>query len=242
MLAPLLLLLSAPACAPLITPMGVALTAGATGGTMAMQDRGLGGGLSDNGIALEINDAWLKNDPAIFRKVSTSINDGIVVLTGHVQYRETAKRAETLARGVDGVRDVKNLIRVEEEPGIGTMASDRWITMRLRADLTFATDIHAVNYAIDTIAGTVFISGVARNQAEFDRVVTRAKATQGVRDVVTAIRLRSEPLPPRNMVVASSGYAQPASAPGHAPPPARAYAPAPAAMPATVTAEPLPPP
>ncbi|WP_158639253.1 BON domain-containing protein [Elioraea rosea] len=235
-LVPLLCLALAPGCAPLITPLGVALTAGATGGTMAMQDRGLGGGISDNAIALGINEAWISNDPAIFRKVSTSINDGIVVLTGHVTYRETAKRAETLARGVEGVRDVKNLVRVDEEPSLGTMASDRWITMRLRADLTFAADVHAVNYAIDTVAGTVFLSGVARDQAELDRAVAHAKATSGVRDVVTAVRLRSEPLPPANRAVASATR----PAPTHAPAVPASSVPSSAAAPVTVEA--LPPP
>lgn len=241
-LAPLLCLALAPGCAPLITPLGVALTAGATGGTMSLQDRGLGGAISDNAIVLGINEAWLANDAAIFRKVSTSINDGIVVLTGHVTYRETAKRAEVLARGVEGVRDVKNHIRVDEEPSLGTMASDRWITMRLRADITFAADVHAVNYAIDTVAGTVFLSGVARDQGELDRVVALAKATSGVRDVVTAVRLRSEPLPPANRAVASATRPAPAYAPPYsAPNSPQASLPSSSAA-APVTVEALPPP
>jgi osmotically-inducible protein OsmY len=195
---------------------------------MAMQERGLDGGISDNALALAINDAWLKEDAAIFRKVSTSIHDGVVVLTGHVTYRETAQRAETVTRGVAGVREVVNHIRVDREPDLGTVASDRWITTRLRAELTFTADINAVNYAIDTVAGTVFLSGIARDQAEIDRVVARAKRTPGVRDVVTAVRLRSEPLPPPGAARA-------------APPPA-SYRSAEAAPRGAVTAEALPPP
>ncbi|MCU0986696.1 MAG: BON domain-containing protein [Acetobacteraceae bacterium] len=230
-----LLPLLAAGCAPFLTPVGMAVSAGATGGTMAMQERGLDGGISDNALALAINDAWLKEDPAIFRKVSTSINAGVVVLTGNVTYRETAQRAETITRGVEGVRDVVNHIKVDRELGLGTMASDRWITMRLRTELTFAADINAVNYAIDTVAGTVFLSGVARDQAEIDRVVARAKRTPGVRDVVTAVRLRSEPLPQR--AVAS---ARP-PAPVPAPVVTAAASPAPRGG-MTVTAETLPPP
>jgi osmotically-inducible protein OsmY len=235
----LLFALAAPGCAPLVTPLGVALTAGATGGTMAMQDRGLGGGIEDNALALAINDAWLKDDPAIFRKVSTSIHDGMVVLTGHVTYRETARRAETIAAGVEGVRAVTNHIRVDREPGFGTLASDRWITTRLRAELTFAADVNAVNYAFDTVAGTVFISGVARDQAELDRVVARVKRTGGVRDVVTAVRLRTEPLPPKH--AARAPAPQPASASHAAIPHAPTIYAAAAPRGTAVTAEPLPP-
>jgi osmotically-inducible protein OsmY len=235
----LLLVLGLAGCAPLVTPLGVALTAGATGGTMAMQDRGLGGGIEDNALALAINDAWLKDDPAIFRKVSTAIHDGMVVLTGHVTYRETARRAEVIASGVEGVRSVTNHIRVDREPDFGTMASDRWITTRLRADLTFAADVNAVNYAFDTIAGTVFVSGVARDQAELDRVVARVKRTGGVRDVVTAVRLRTEPLPPRNAAAKPAPVAAPTTYAAAAPRQFGTAAPRQGST--AVTAEPLPP-
>lgn len=229
--APVLLLCLTAGCAPLLSPLGLAVSAGATGGTMAMQERGLDGGISDNALALAINEAWLAEDPAIFRKVSTSISSGVVVLTGQVAYRETAKRAEAITRGVSGVREVVNHIRVDREPGLATIAADRWITTRLRAELTFAPEINAVNYAIHTVSGTVFLSGVARDQAELDRVVARAKNTPGVRDVVTAVRLRSEPLPPRGTALAAA--APPAPYPSAAPPPQGAMA---------VVAETLPPP
>lgn len=204
-LALALLLGAAPACAPLVSPVGVALTAGATAGTMASQERGFGGAVSDNALALAINDAWLKADPAIWRKVSTSISDGVVVLTGSVRYRETAERAEAITRGVPGVREVVNHITVQEGRGLGTAAADQWITLRLRTSLTVAADINAVNYAIDTVSGTVVLSGIARDQAELDRVVALAKATPGVKDVVTAVRLRSEPPPLQATLAAASG-------------------------------------
>lgn len=200
-----------PGCAPLLSPVGLAVTAGATAGTMAAQERGFGGAVSDNALALAINDAWLQNDLAIWRKVSTSISEGVVVLTGSVRYRETAERAEAIARGVPGVRAVVNRITVEEWQGLGTLAADRLITLRLRASLTVAADVNAVNYAIDTVSGTVVLSGIARDQAELDRVVALAKATPGVKDVVTAVRLRSEP---------PSAVAM-AAAPGRAPEPSR---------------------
>jgi osmotically-inducible protein OsmY len=245
----LALLFAAPACAPLITPTGAALTAGATAGTMATQDRGLDGGVSDNALALSINEAWLSHDPAIFRKVSTSIHEGVVVLTGSVHYRETALRAEALARGVKGVREVINHIKVEQGHGIGTAAADRWITMRLRTTLTFAADVNAVNYAIDTVSGTVFLSGIARDQREVDKVVALARGTSGVKDVVTAIRLRSEPPPPRASALAAASPAPLPSPVAHAAvqPSRTPYGTAsgtPSGMPfgTAVSAEPLPPP
>jgi len=206
----LALLFAAPACAPVVSPQALALKAGAAVGSMALQDRGLDGALADNALALAINEAWLGADPAIFRKVSTSIHDGVVVLTGSVRFRATAERAEELARRVAGVREVVNHIKVEEEGyGLGTAAADRWITLRLRSALTFAPDVNAVNYAIDTVSGTVVLSGVARDQEEVDRVVSLARSIPGVKAVVTVLRLRSEPA---SRAFADASAARPAAA------------------------------
>jgi osmotically-inducible protein OsmY len=195
---------AAPGCAPLYSPARVAITAGAAAGMMATQARGLDGAVSDNALALAINDAWLQDDPAIWRKVSTSIHEGVVVLTGSVAYRATADRAEAIARAVPGVRAVVNHITVDPGRGIGTVLSDRLITTRLRSALTLAPDVNAVNYAIDTVSGTVFLSGLARDQREVERVVAIARSVPGVKDVVTEIRLRSEDPPPATALASAA--------------------------------------
>jgi osmotically-inducible protein OsmY len=192
-----LLLLALPGCAAplvsqIVSPMGAAASAGATGGTWAMQERGIGGALSDNALALAINDAWLQRDPAIFRKVSTGIVSGRVLLTGTVLYDSTRDAAVESARSVPGVIELIDEIQVRENLDLGTMASDRWINTQLRADLTFASAVSAVNYSLDTVDGMVFILGVARDAEEFERVTAIARGISGVRGVVAHVRLASE--------------------------------------------------
>ncbi len=181
-----------PMVGQVVSPMGVAATVGATGGTWAMQQRGIDGALSDNALALAINDAWLQRDPAIFRKVSTGIVGGRVMLTGTVVYPQTRVAAVETARAVPGVAELIDEIIVREDLDLGTMASDRWITTRLRAELTLDSAVSAVNYSIDTVDGTVFLLGVARDAGEFENVVSIARAVSGVRGVVAHVRLASE--------------------------------------------------
>lgn len=181
-----------PMVGQVVSPMGVAATAGATGGTWAMQERGIGGALSDNALALAINDAWLQRDPAIFRKVSTGIVGGRVLLTGTVIYPQTREAAVEVARSVPGVVELIDEIGVREDLDLGTMASDRWITTQLRAELTFASAVSAVNYSIDTVDSIVFLLGVARDTHEFENVISIARAVPGVRGVVAHVRLISE--------------------------------------------------
>lgn len=187
---------AAPVATQIASPMGAAVTAGSTGGAWAMQERGFGGAIADNALALAINDAWLHRDPAIFRKVSTGIIAGRVLLTGTVLYPATRQAAVETARAVPGVVELIDEIQVRDGPDIATMAVDRWITTRLRAELTLAPEVSAVNYSIDTVDGTVYLLGLARDAAEFARVVAIARSIGGVRDVVTHIRLLSEAAAP----------------------------------------------
>jgi osmotically-inducible protein OsmY len=201
---PLALVLLLPGCAAAVgvpvvasalSPTGVAITAGAATGNAAMQDRGLGGVIDDNAVALGINHAWLQADPAIFRLIDTSVHEGRVLLTGSVRYPETRIEAVRLAWTAPGVLQVINEIQVTDRRGTFDGAGDAWITARLRAKLVFAGGVNAINYAIDTVNRTVYLMGVARDQKELDTVLGLARELAGVRDVISHVRLRSETPP-----------------------------------------------
>ncbi len=191
-----LALLATAGCEAMFSPVGMAVTAGSVGGRMVMQERGFGQGIDDNAIALSINDAWLKADPAIFRLVDTTVSEGRVLLTGSVKYPETRIEAQRLAWTADGVRQVINEIQVTDKRELTDAPMDAWITARLRVALVFAPSINAVNFTVDTVNRTVYLMGIAQNQAELDEVVERARAVGGVQDVVSHVRLKSEGPPP----------------------------------------------
>lgn len=192
---PLLLALSGcalPLVGSLVTPMGLAATAGATTGTWALQQRGVGGAVSDNALALAINDAWLRHDMEVFRRLSTGVLDGRVMLTGTVDDAATHAAALEVTRNVAGVAELIDEVMIREDIDLGTAASDRWINTRLRAELTLALSVSAVNYSLDTVDSVVFILGLARDAAELEQVIALARDTSGVRGVVTHVRLISE--------------------------------------------------
>jgi osmotically-inducible protein OsmY len=197
--APLLaaMLLAMPGCEAALSPFGLALTAGSIGGRMALQERGLGTGISDTAIQLGINNAWLEADPAIFRLVDSHVHEGRVLLTGVVKYPETRIEAVRLVWTVDGVRAVINEITLSDTRTLADAPMDAWISARLRAAMVFDPEINAVNFAVDTVDRTVFVMGIARSQAELDLVLATARGIGGVRGVVSHVRLRSEPPPTR---------------------------------------------
>jgi osmotically-inducible protein OsmY len=190
-----LCLLSLAGCEGLFSPVGMAVTAGATGGRMVMQDRGISAGIDDNAIALGINHAWLENDPAIFRLIDTTIHEGRVLLTGSVRYPATRIQAARLVWTVPGVKEVIDEIEVTDQRSLLDAPIDAWITTRLRTALVFDSRVNAVNYTFDTVNRTVYLLGIARSQDELDSVVEIARGIGGVRAVVSHVRLKSEPVP-----------------------------------------------
>lgn len=183
-------LLSLNACSTL----GVATGAAAVTGISAAQEGGLNRAYNDTKIKVQINDAWFQYDIEAFRKLSTTINQGRVLITGAVQNPEHRVEAVRLAWQVKGVSQVINEIRVAESEGITGFVKDNWITSKLRTSLTFDRGVQSINYSIDTVQGVVYLMGVAQNQAELNRVIEVARTISGVKQVVSYVKLAGEPL------------------------------------------------
>jgi osmotically-inducible protein OsmY len=63
----------------------------------------------------------------------------------------------------------------------------------LRSRLLFAKNIQSVNYSIEAVNGTVYLLGVAQDQAELDRVLDVARNVNYVRRVVSHVLMKDDP-------------------------------------------------
>lgn len=174
---------------PSCTPVGVATGAAATVGVASAQEGGLSMAASDARIQLEINDLWFRYNVEMFRKLDLTIDQGRVLITGIVQNPEHRVEAVRLAWQPKGVKQVINEIRVAESEGIVGFAKDTWITTSLRAQMTFDKEVQSINYSIDTVAGTVYLMGIAQSQLELNRVVQIARNIGGVKNVVSYVKI-----------------------------------------------------
>jgi len=176
------------------TPLGMATGAAAGVGTAASKEGGIGGAFTDAGIKAKINDAWLQYDLDTFSKLSTTVNQGRVLLTGVVQDPEDRVEAVRLVWQVPGVKQVMNEIRVSDSEGAPGYVRDTWITTRLRTALTFEKNVQSLNYSIDTVQGVVYLMGVAMNQPELDKVTQIARTIPNVKQVVNYVKMVGEPV------------------------------------------------
>lgn len=176
------------------TGIGLATSAGAVGGIAAAREGGLTQSARDARIKLEINDLWLKYDFDAFRKLSSTVEQGRVLVTGVVQNPDQRVEAIRLAWQPKGVLQVINEVRVENSEGITGFARDRWITGNLRAKIIFDRDVQSINYSIDTVQGTVYLMGIAQDQAELNKVITHARNTGYVKQVVSYVKMAGSPV------------------------------------------------
>lgn len=177
--------LSISGCVPVI------LGAGATGAVMASQDRGLEQAVDDNEISFEINRKLAEKDEELFKRVSTQVHNGRVVLTGFVRNEQDSAIASKVVWSVGGVKQVDNELQTGNPTSFSEKADDSIITTKLRAKLTADSAISSINYSIKTIRGTVYLSGIAQNQAELNRVMGYARGVSGVRNVVSNVQVKS---------------------------------------------------
>ena len=176
------------------TVVGLAAGAGASLGIASQQEGGITSAAEDVKIKAMIGDKWFKYKVDTFSKLTTTVDQGRVLITGVVQNPDDRVEAVRLAWQVEGVKQVINEIRVADGEGVPGFVRDKWITTRLRTEMTFTKDVGAINYSIDTVQGTVYLMGVARNQEELDRVIALARSLPNVKQVVSYVKPLGEPV------------------------------------------------
>ena len=89
--------------------------------------------------------------------------------------------------------EVINEIKVTKSESVGEYLHDVWLAQTLRNDLLFDSRVRSINYNVDCVAGTIYLMGVAQNQAELQRVIDHARDISYVRNVISFVRLKNDP-------------------------------------------------
>ncbi len=173
------------ACAPVVVGTGVAV------GVAAAQERGLEVAASDTKIRLQINHLWLQESTSLYAKINLQVQEGRVLLSGQVPGPEARVTAVRLAWQADGVAEVINEIELGDTSSLLDAARDEWIATQLRARMLGDAAIASINYSIEVVNGSVYLIGIARDQAELDRVLAYARNISYVRRVLNYMRLKT---------------------------------------------------
>tara|TARA_B100002019_G_scaffold171234_1_gene148001 strand:- start:386 stop:976 length:591 start_codon:yes stop_codon:yes gene_type:complete len=163
-----------------------------TGVSIAFDPRTVGTQVDDSIMQKNLSARILLLDKKYLLSVDSKVLDGRIFLTGKVENPEEKLKLTKMAWETNGVRSVRNDIKIKEEFNFKQSAKDILITSQLRAALIFNKSIKATNYQIDTYKKKIYVYGISITQEEKDMVIEEAKKILDVEDVIASIILVSD--------------------------------------------------
>ena len=160
-----------------------------TGVSVALDPRSVGTQIDDSIMQKNLSARIILLDKKHLFSVNSKVLDGRIFLTGKVDNPEEKLQLTKMAWETDGVRSVRNDIKVKEEFNFKQSAKDLLITSQLRTALILNKNIKATNYQIDTYKKKIYIYGIAITSDEKEEVINEAKQILDVENVIASILL-----------------------------------------------------
>jgi|TARA_B100001093_G_scaffold382778_1_gene368352 osmotically-inducible protein OsmY len=160
-----------------------------TGVSIALDPRTIGTQVDDSIMEKSLVARLTVKDASYFLSIKTKVLDGRIFLTGKVKDPEEKLYITKLAWETDGVRSVRNDIKIKEGFNFKRSAKDLLITSQLRTALIINKSIKSTNYNIDTYKKKIFIYGIAKSEDEKKEVIKEAEMILDVEKVIPSILL-----------------------------------------------------
>ncbi len=160
-----------------------------TGVSVAFDPRSVGTQIDDSIMQKNLSARIILMDKKYLISISSKVLDGRIFLTGKVENPEEKLRLTKLAWETDGVRSVRNDIKIKEEFNFQQSAKDILITSQLRTAMILNKNIKATNYQIDTYKKRIYVYGIAITSKEKKLVIKEANEILDVENVIASILL-----------------------------------------------------
>lgn len=171
--------------APLLSGcVATAVVGGAAATGAAINDeRSVGRHADDLALSAKIDMRLAAEKDMPSRWVSAEVIDAHVIMTGLLPTQEQINRAIYIVEHMEGVRSVKNEIRLGK-PATQTTVSDSWITTKVKMALWDDATVSGFSIHVETVEGKVYLSGIVDDGHLRQRAIDLAKSVDGVKSVV----------------------------------------------------------
>jgi osmotically-inducible protein OsmY len=160
---------------------------------------------SDAWIALKIRGTLLVKSGVSATSTKVAVESGIVVLSGTADNLAQKELTTEYAKGIEGVKSVKNEIIVKEVVAkagdsktdakattkVGDKIDDASITTQVKFALLKHKSTSAIKTSVSTADGVVSITGIAANDSEKALVTKLTKDVRGVNSVSNNMTIKS---------------------------------------------------
>jgi hyperosmotically inducible periplasmic protein len=149
---------------------------------------------SDSWVGLKVKTALLFHRNVRATKTDVNVKDGIVSLSGESSSLAQKELTGEYAQDVEGVKGVKNEMTVAAAPTKPEQTDaeeidDASITAQIKASLHSHRSTSALKTKVQTTAGVVTLTGIAKNAAEKALVTKLANDVNGVGSVVNKMTI-----------------------------------------------------
>jgi osmotically-inducible protein OsmY len=135
--------------------------------------------------------------------IDVDVEGGIVTLGGKVESSVEKDLAVEIAKGVNGVKEVRDNLVIEPEAGVpetnktnfSQMVKDATISARVKTRLLWNRNTEGLNIDVGTQNGEVVLSGRTESAIKRDLAVQIAKNTSGVKKVVDKLQVTNKEEP-----------------------------------------------
>ena len=159
------------------------------GVSVATDPRSLGTQIDDSIMQKNLTTKLTILDKKYFISVKTKVLDGRIFITGKVDNPEEKLKITKIAWEINGVRSVRNDIKIKESFNFKQSAKDILITSQLRTALIINKNIKSNNFKIDTYKKKIYIYGIAKDRDELKLVIDEANLIVDVEKVIASILL-----------------------------------------------------
>jgi len=157
-------------------------------------NRSTGEYIDDKSVDSRVKDALNDNAEYKFNGVNVTAFKGTVQLSGFVDTYAQKYNASSIAKKVQGVRDVKNDITVKSDGNrsTGEYVDDKSVTSRVNNALGNNPDYKFEEVNVTALKGTVQLSGFVNTADQKTKAGDIARQVQGVQDVVNNITVKDK--------------------------------------------------
>jgi len=139
--------------------------------------------LSDEGLAERIAHVLNWNVSADAKDIKAEVQNGVVTLTGELEYHFQRRNI------LDQIEHVAGVVNVIDQMTVRPKVSASDVEERIQNALNRHAEIEAENVTVRVLDGTVTIEGTAESLDEMDRIEQAAWAGPGVVNVINNLRL-----------------------------------------------------
>ena len=146
--------------------------------------------MPDSWVTTKVKTALLTSEGVSVAKVHVDTIDGLVTLYGSVPTAAEKAKAETVARSIEGMRDVRNLLQVVSEPTEKAVAvTDEGLNKRVSGALAADPALADSSIRVKSVnKGVVLLAGDAKTLSDHVRALEDARRVHGVRGVASEIQ------------------------------------------------------